>query len=158
VATSPEARSSRNASAETATATRTARPSRFSAKLSMRKAQAIVNRCTAVVPGRAAGANPEPMTTTVSPRSTRCSWIPARALSHEMRERLAGMTASRSFPVHLPEPRHLVRIGDEREIPGGDVEGRDRVERQHLRALGDQPERLGVGRLAFLRIDDGIAA
>src|SRR5437016_8356096 len=63
-----------------------------------------------------------------------------------------------SLPAHLPEPRDFVRVGGEDQILGGDVEGGNRIERQHVGARRDQPQRLGVGRLAFLRIGYRIAA
>src|SRR5216684_8904743 len=140
VATSPEARSSRNASADTATATRTASPRRFRAKPSI----------------------PSPLLVGEggSPRSGKpgegCLDDPSpRAAARENGERAPSGS---SLPAHLPEPRQLVRVGGEHQILGGNVIGGNRIERQHVGALRDQPQRLGIGRLAFLRVDDGIAA
>src|SRR3989442_10438840 len=114
VATSPDARNSRKASAETAIATSTASPRRFSAKASMK-----------------------------DPSSPQYH-VPGSRLSRprqKARGCLAGMIASRSFPAHLPEARHLVRIGGEHQILGGDIVGRDQIERQHVGALRDQSQR-----------------
>src|SRR5260370_14718103 len=139
VATSPEARRSRKASAHTATATRTASPRRFRAKPS--------------IPSPLVGEGG-------SPRSGKpgegCLDDPSpRAAARENGERAPSGS---SLPAHLPEPRQLVRVGGEHQILGGNVIGGNRIERQHVGALRDQPQRLGTGRPAFLPVDDGIAA
>src|ERR1700680_3692769 len=158
VATSPEARSSRKASADTATATSTASPRRFRAKPSMTRA-----REPSPLVGE--GGSPRSGEPGEEYRLQKCNYPSPRAAARPLSRKGRGGSETgqrapfqRSLPAHLPEPRQLVRVGGEDQILGGNVEGGNRIERQHVGALRDQPQRLDIGRLALLRIDDRIAA